>query len=109
MFCKNCGKEISDNAVVCLHCGVQVNPMQQRQTSQGENAVAIVGFIFSFLIPLVGLICSIVGYKKSVNHGAPCGGLAIAGIVLSVVFMIINLIIVIIYGGAILALFSFMK
>ena len=21
-FCKNCGKEIDDNAVVCPHCGV---------------------------------------------------------------------------------------
>ena len=23
MHCKNCGKEIDDNAVVCPHCGVQ--------------------------------------------------------------------------------------
>ncbi len=22
MFCKNCGKEINDNAAVCIHCGV---------------------------------------------------------------------------------------
>lgn len=21
MFCKNCGKEIDDKAVVCIHCG----------------------------------------------------------------------------------------
>lgn len=24
MFCKNCGKEISDNAYVCLNCGAKV-------------------------------------------------------------------------------------
>lgn len=24
MFCKNCGKEIDDNAYVCLHCGAKV-------------------------------------------------------------------------------------
>ncbi len=24
MFCKNCGAEINDNAVVCVKCGVQV-------------------------------------------------------------------------------------
>ncbi len=24
MFCSNCGKEINDNAVVCIHCGVAV-------------------------------------------------------------------------------------
>lgn len=24
MFCKNCGKEINNNAAVCIHCGVAV-------------------------------------------------------------------------------------
>ena len=24
MFCKNCGKEINDNAAICIHCGVQL-------------------------------------------------------------------------------------
>lgn len=24
MFCKNCGKEIADNAFVCPNCGVKV-------------------------------------------------------------------------------------
>jgi uncharacterized membrane protein YvbJ len=22
MFCKNCGKQIDDKAVICVHCGV---------------------------------------------------------------------------------------
>lgn len=25
MYCKNCGKEINDNAAVCLHCGAAVS------------------------------------------------------------------------------------
>ncbi|MCB5287840.1 MAG: zinc ribbon domain-containing protein, partial [Candidatus Cloacimonetes bacterium] len=25
MFCKNCGKEIDDNAIICIHCGVSTN------------------------------------------------------------------------------------
>ncbi|MFI3293127.1 MAG: TM2 domain-containing protein [Rikenellaceae bacterium] len=24
MFCKNCGKEINNNAVICVHCGCSV-------------------------------------------------------------------------------------
>ena len=24
MFCQNCGKEIDDNAVICVHCGCEV-------------------------------------------------------------------------------------
>ena len=29
MFCKNCGKEIDDKAVVCPYCGVQTRPPQK--------------------------------------------------------------------------------
>lgn len=25
MFCKNCGKEVNDNAVMCIHCGCAVS------------------------------------------------------------------------------------
>ncbi len=28
MFCYNCGKEIDDNAVVCIHCGVETKNMK---------------------------------------------------------------------------------
>lgn len=34
MFCKNCGKEIDDNAAVCIHCGVMV----ANNASQQQNA-----------------------------------------------------------------------
>lgn len=27
MYCKRCGKEIDDHAVICVHCGCQVNDM----------------------------------------------------------------------------------
>ncbi len=26
MYCSNCGKEVSDKAVVCIHCGVALKP-----------------------------------------------------------------------------------
>ncbi len=25
MYCRNCGKEIADNAAVCVNCGVSLN------------------------------------------------------------------------------------
>ncbi len=28
MFCYNCGKEIDDKAVVCVHCGVETKNMK---------------------------------------------------------------------------------
>ena len=31
MFCTNCGKEIDNNAVICVHCGV---PVQKQVNSR---------------------------------------------------------------------------
>lgn len=83
MFCKNCGREINDNAAVCPHCGVQVGKLSYSGETEG-NVIAIVGFVFAFLIPIVGLICSIIGYNKA-KAGAPYKGLALAGIIISVI------------------------
>ena len=83
MFCGNCGREIDNKAVICPHCGVATKGGSAPAT-QG-NTIAIVGFVFSFFIALVGLICSIIGYKKAKNEGAPYGGLALAGIIISAI------------------------
>ncbi len=38
MFCKNCGKEIDDNAVVCIHCGAAANvPQPANAAGLGPN------------------------------------------------------------------------
>lgn len=60
-------------------------------TEKKGNGVAIAGFVLSFFIPLVGLILSIVGAKKSkeTNSGK---GLSIAGIILSSIGLILSLI-----------------
>ncbi len=86
MYCENCGRDIDDRAVICPHCGVATGRRDVQTVSQG-NVLAIVGFVFSFLIALVGLICSIIGYKKAKNEGAPYGGLALAGIIISSISM----------------------
>ena len=85
MFCKNCGKEVNNNAIICPHCGVQVGAMKSNES--GENTIAIVGFVLSFIIAIAGLICSVVGYRKAVTEGAPHKGLALAGIIISVASM----------------------
>ncbi len=101
MFCKNCGKEIDDNAIVCPNCGVQVKSIEapQNNANTNSNTIAIVGFVFSFLIALVGLICSIMGYKNA-KQGAPYKGLALAGIIISAVSMGLSVLLYIILIGA---------
>ena len=85
MYCKNCGKEIDDKAEICIYCGCGTG---QKQTTKNEtNVLAIVGFIFSFFFAVVGLICSILGYRKAAELGGSGKGLSIAGIIISAVWL----------------------
>ncbi len=79
-FCKNCGKEIDDKAVICPHCGVS----QTTQPQVVDNG----GFGWGLLgccIPIVGLILFLVwkDTKPKTAKAAIIG--AIVGIVISVV------------------------
>lgn len=79
-FCKNCGKEIDDKAVICPHCGVS----QTTQPQVVDNG----GFGWGLLgccMPIVGLILFLVwkDTKPKTAKAAIIG--AIVGIVISVV------------------------
>ena len=70
MFCPKCGKQIHDEAVVCIGCGCQVPgkttiPENTDNKPQKEsNSTANCALIFAFLIPIVGLIMGIIGCVK---------------------------------------------
>jgi len=129
MYCSNCGNEINDNAVVCIHCGAAVDteyfeknnpenkniycaqpaynrpnqkfqPVYQAEPAEQpkkENTIAIVGFIFAFLVPLVGIICSAIGYKRAKNENGEHKELALAGLIISIVREAIAVLVVFIY------------
>ena len=81
MFCKNCGKQIADQAVYCIHCGVATDvpsPLTAQPVvcEKRTNGFAIAGFVLALIgvvfgyysfdvVPLLGLIFSIVGLVKS--------------------------------------------
>ena len=58
------------------------------------NILAVLGLVFAFFIPIVGLILSIVGLSKSkiCNNGR---GLAIGGIVVSAIVLVFQIIVII--------------
>lgn len=114
MFCKYCGGQIADGALFCPNCGAKQtssnDSVQKEQYTESnyqqatdynentsapqenrKNVMAILGFIFSFFIPLLGLIFSIIGLSKS-KQTLSGKGFAVAGIIISVVTMVINLI-----------------
>ncbi len=73
------------------------------QDTQKTNAMAIVGFIFAFLLPLIGLILSIIGLVQINKKGQKGKGLAIAGIIVSVFVAIFHAIITAIIIAAIVS------
>ena len=83
-FCKNCGKEIADNAVVCEHCGVP----QETKPEVVDNG----GFGWGLLgccIPIVGLILFLV-WKDTKPKTAKAAGIgALVSVAISVVYYII--------------------
>ncbi len=85
MYCKNCGKEISDNAFVCPYCGVKA---ATAPTEKKTNTLAIVGFILSLFFPLIGLICCVIARKQIKQNNESGMGFATAGLVISLIWII---------------------
>ena len=91
MFCKTCGKEVNDQAVICPHCGCAIKEVSAPapvKASKNLNVLGLVGFILALVSLLIalfgsiataGLICSIIGLVQA-NKKNQGKGLAIAGI-----------------------------
>ena len=64
--CKECGKEVSDQAASCPHCGapIQGSPTNKATAkSDGRNGYLLAFGIFIGLITVSGVISSINGFK----------------------------------------------
>ena len=121
MFCKNCGKEIDDNATVCPYCGVQTNAASTAAAATavseekkvnglgiGAFIVSLLSFGFGFIfaiVPIIALGLSIGGMVKRKKCNA-CNGMAVAGLVLSIISTVIWGIVWIAAGSALGAIFS---
>ena len=108
-FCTNCGKEIAEGNTVCASCGTPVEGAvaaaqptvvvnnNTPTAAKPTNGLAIAGFVTSLVsgilccgsISVISLILSIVGAVKAKDLGGSGKGMAIAGIVISVIGIII--------------------
>jgi len=89
MFCTHCGKELTEGAAFCIHCGAPVNPegLSEQPKSGGRSGHAISSLILGifswctcggFLIfPVIGFVLGILGLKS------PQKGISTAGICLN--------------------------
>ncbi len=60
-FCRKCGKEINDDAVMCVHCGCATEKAARTSTNQNPDydpysGADFVEVLLSVLIPLAGII-----------------------------------------------------
>lgn len=84
MFCKNCGEQIDDNAVVCPHCGVA----QEQKPAVVDNG----GFLWGLLgccIPIVGLILFLVWKDQKPKTAKAAGIGALVSVIIAVVYYVL--------------------
>lgn len=56
------------------------------------NVLAIVGFVLSFIVTIAGLVVSIIAYVQIRKTGDKGRGLALAGIIISAVFIVLSIV-----------------
>ena len=92
MFCSKCGKEIADDAVICVHCGNSVAGSVANQYAE-EDKVSAGLCVLSVFIPLFGIIYWAMKYKETPRKAKACGIAALiswgASFVLSFAFSFI--------------------
>jgi hypothetical protein len=100
MFCSKCGAEISDLAVICVHCGCSVAPENTAPAKPVEEDKVNIGFcILSFFIPLFGVIYWALKHKETPKKAKACGLTAIISWVLNIVVSFaISIIYMLIFG-----------
>lgn len=92
MFCKKCGKEIVDEAVICPNCGVQVGELtKETGTNKNGNGMAVAGFVCSFFVPVLGWVFGGIGLARAGKRGGKGKGLSVAAIVIATVSFLVYL------------------
>lgn len=83
-YCKNCGKVIPDNAVICPECGTT----QQTAPAVVDNG-GIGWGLLGCCIPIVGLILFLVWKDTKPNTAKAAGIGALVSVIISVVYYVL--------------------
>ncbi len=87
MYCRNCGQQIDDNALVCPHCGVAQRevPTVPYVKDEGGFLWALLGFC----VPLVGLILYLVWKDEKPLTARSAGKGALVSVIIGALFYIL--------------------
>ena len=102
-YCTNCGKNMDSDATFCVYCGTHnTGEVKSSFTSRGSfstepvNGFAVGGLMLSFMLPVTGLILSLIGLKKAKESDDNGKGIAIAGIITAATILSFRLLFLII-------------
>lgn len=98
-ICPVCGETMAADARFCPRCGKAMNGQPDATNiiyaaqivpanTVHYSGMAIAGFILSFFFPILGLIFSCIGLNQCTSHGKRGKGLAVAGLVLNVLWFL---------------------
>lgn len=89
-FCSKCGKEIMDDAVICMNCGCAVdetlNTISEYQAPKKVSVsliLGIIGIVCAWLIAIVGHITSIIGIILGIKEYKSTSKMS--GLILSII------------------------
>ena len=88
-FCSKCGKEIMDEAVVCVHCGCSVTPTNTATPATTGDAPNTGFAVLGFFIPIVGLILYLINKDTAPLKAKSAGKGALIGFIVSCVCSIL--------------------
>lgn len=85
MYCKKCGKEINDNAVICPSCGCATENFGKESVNKATDSSSLGWAVLGFFIPLVGLILYLVWKDELPLRAKSVGKGALVSVIVNVV------------------------
>ena len=85
MYCKKCGKEINDNAVICPSCGCATDKYEQKNFKNESDSSGAGWAVLGFLFPLIGLILYLVWKEELPLRAKSIGKGALVSVIVNVV------------------------
>ena len=87
MFCPFCGRQIADNAYICVNCGNKVEHVSAARRAGDTGSIG--WWWLGFLVPLAGLLIWLFGRDSTPNNARRAGIGALVGFIVSIVSIVL--------------------